>query len=90
MNTLAIKPPLGDLYNFIDKVHSYPVSAGQLLQLARRSRAPKPVIDFYKTFHGDQIFKDEDDLTSRSEQVDLMRREEDEMPPEIERGPEDY
>lgn len=90
MNTLTIEPRLHDLYEFIEKVERYPVSAGQLLQPARRLKAPQPVVDFYRTFHRDQVFRDAEDLTSRSEQVDIMRREEDEMPPEIERGPEDY
>lgn len=90
MNTLAIKPPLNDLYRLINQVDDYPVSVRQLLKLARQLNAPRSVIEFYKSFQPDQVFSDEEDLTSRSEQVDLMRREEGEMPPEIERGPEDF
>jgi hypothetical protein len=55
---------------------------GQLLNLARQQRAPKAVIDFYKSFDQDQVFRDEDELTGRSEQVDIMRQEEADMPRE--------
>jgi hypothetical protein len=82
MNSLAIQPKLIDLYRFIDKVNRYPVSVGQLLNLARQQRAPKAVIDFYKSFDQDQVFRDEDELTGRSEQVDIMRQEEADMPRE--------
>lgn len=90
MTTLTINPALKDLYNFISLVDRYPVSAAQLQGLAKRIKAPKPVADFYKSFHGDQVFSDEEDLVSRSEQVDIMRHEETGMPWEIERGPEEY
>lgn len=90
MGILVIKPTLNELYGFIEQVRSYPVSTGQLLQLAGDIDAPKPVIDFYKAFRGDQVFADRDDLTGRSEQLDILMQEEDEMPQELERAPEEY
>lgn len=80
MNTLVARPGLSELYTFIDKVDIYPVSVSQLIELARSVRAPKPIVDFYKSFGGGQIFKDQEDLLSRSEQVDIMRQEELDMP----------
>ena len=80
MNTLVARPVLSDLYRLIDKVDAYPVSVDDLLDLARKLKAPRPVIDFYKSFARYQKFHDQDDLIGRSEQVGLMRREEIEMP----------
>jgi hypothetical protein len=90
LNVLAIKPPLNDLYKLIDKVPKYPLSNRQLVNFASKVRAPKEVVDFYRTFNDSRIYKNRDDLATISEQVDLMRQEEAEMPREIERGPEDY
>ena len=89
MNTLVARPGLSELYDFIAKVENYPVSVNQLVDLARRVRAPKPIIDFYKSFSRGQIFDDEDDLLSRSEQVDIMRQEERDMPKDYLSVPEE-
>ena len=90
MATLAMQSSLSDLHGFIAKVRGYPVSVRQLIKFARDSQAPKDVIKFYETFDDDQVFKDKDDLTSRSEQVEIMREESGEMPREEERSPEEY
>lgn len=89
LNALAIRPPLTDLYKLIDKVPKYPLSNRQLIDLAAKSKAPKEVVDFYKTF-SDRTYESREELASLSEQVDMMRHEEAEMPQEIERGPEEY
>jgi hypothetical protein len=80
MNTLVARPALSELYDFIDKVDIYPISVTQVIDLARRVRAPKPVTDFYKSFGRGQVFSDQEDLLSRSEQVEIMRQEERDMP----------
>ena len=80
MNTLVARPALSEIYDFINKVDNYPVSVNKLMNLARRVRAPKPVIDFYGSFGRNQVFKDEDELLSRSEQVEIMRQDELDMP----------
>lgn len=87
LNILTIRPPLNDLYNLIDKVSKFPVSNRQLIDLASKTRAPKEVVDFYRTFN-DRVYKNRDELVSVSEQVDLMRQEEVEMPPETARDEE--
>lgn len=88
-STLAIRPPLSELYSLIDKVPKFPVSNRQLVDFASKTKAPKEVVDFYKTFN-DRVYKNRDELVSLSEQVDLMRQEEADMPPEVELSPEDY
>jgi hypothetical protein len=80
MNTLAARPALDELYGFISKIDTYPVSVEQLVDRAKKVRASKPIVDFYKSFGGRQIFDDREDLLSRSEQVDIMRHEERDMP----------
>jgi hypothetical protein len=86
---LSAKPNLVELYNLIEKVPRFPVSNQQLLNLAARRRAPKEVVDFYRSF-GNQTYKNKDDLTARTEQVDLMRQEESKMPKEEEVAAEDF
>lgn len=88
-SALAIRPPLNELYKLIDNVPKFPVSNRQLVTFASKNKAPKEVVDFYKTFN-DRVYKNRDELASVSEQVDMMRQEEADMPREIELSPEDY
>ena len=89
-DALTIKPPLNDLYSFINKVKSYPISVREIVSTAGRLGAPKDVINFYASFLPSLTFHDKDELISCSEQVDIMRAERPTMPPEEERSPEDY
>jgi hypothetical protein len=92
MNTVTLQsqPSLTQLNSLIKRVQSYPISVSGLLDLARASKQPKEVLDFYKSFRQDQVFEDPDDLQSRSEQVEMMRQEEKDMPRELETAPEEY
>ena len=90
MQALAAQPSLNQLNGFITKVRSYPVSAKQLIQLGQKVGAPKAVIDFYQSFDPQRQFNNHDDLATSSEQVDILRKEQSEMPREEERSPEDY
>ncbi|HVS78687.1 MAG TPA: hypothetical protein VHD84_00125 [Candidatus Saccharimonadales bacterium] len=89
MAVLAVKPSLNDLYTFIDRVEDYPISAGRVAELAHRAEGPKSVADFYRSFDPDTIFTNKEDLTTRSEQVDIIRHEEMEMPAELDSIPEE-
>jgi hypothetical protein len=90
MSTLTSTPSLDTLYTFIDKVNSYPITPRQLIGVAKDKRAPKSIVNFYAAFDPNQEFEDKDDLVSRSEQVEIMREQEAEMPREEERAPEEY
>lgn len=87
LNILTIRPPLADLYKLIDKVPKYPLSNRQLIDLAAKSKSPREVIDFYRTFN-DRVYKSRDELAAVSEQVDMMRQDEAEMPRESARDEE--
>jgi hypothetical protein len=87
LNALTIRPPLADLYKLIDKVPRYPLSNRQLIDLAAKYESSQEVIDFYRTFN-DRVYKSRDELAAVSEQVDLMRQEEAEMPRESARDEE--
>jgi hypothetical protein len=82
MVTLSAQPSLNELDGFIDRVRSYPISAAQLLRLARDSKASNRIINFYRSFAPDRVFTDKDDLESSSEQVDILRQERPSMPHE--------
>jgi hypothetical protein len=68
-------PNLNELHTVIAKVPGYPVTAGQLVELAAAEHAPQPVIDFYRSFSPDEIFSNEEDLVARSEHIEIMHRE---------------
>jgi hypothetical protein len=71
-------------------VPAYPITVSRLLDIARSSRQPKEVVNFYENFNHDQVFEDSEDLQGRSEQVEMMRQSEKDMPKEWETAPEEY
>ena len=87
MIVLAAQPSLSELYGLINKVPRYPLTIQRLLKLADDTGASKEVVNFYRIFAKDQVFDSEEDLAGRTEQIQIMRREE--MPPEAEIVPED-
>jgi hypothetical protein len=82
-------PSIDELYDLIDSVSAFPVTAGNLAELAVAEGAGRRVIDFYRSFPHDQIFKDREDLQARSEQIQMMSAEEDDQPWEIPRSPQE-
>ena len=82
MITVTSQPSLNELKGFTAKVPGFPLSAEQLLQFARDTGASPKIINFYKKFASYRVFKDRDDLTASSEQVDILRAEEPQMPRE--------
>ncbi len=87
MILLENQASLVDLHSLIDKVKSYPITAAELIELAKASGAPKEVIRFYKAFPKDQVFGSKEDLITRTENLEIMHREN--PPPEILLAPED-
>ena len=75
MINLSTHPSISRLHELIDQVPSYPISAGQLVQLAKRRRFPSEVIDFYRPFRSDQLFYSRDHLEAQTEVVELMQTE---------------
>jgi hypothetical protein len=71
---------MNQLYRLIDRVPRYPLSIQRLLKFARDSGAPDEVVNFYKSFANDQVFDSKDDLAGRTEQLEIMRHDETEMP----------
>lgn len=88
MILLASQPRLADLHHLINDIRSYPISIRRLLGLASRKQVAPEVIDFYKNFPENIIFKDRDDLLARTEQVEILRRE-NQPEEDVVRGAED-
>ncbi len=78
---LKTQPKLTDLYQLIEKVPRYPITSGQLVDLASANNANSSVIGFYRSFK-DVTFYDEDDLAGTSEQLQFMEKEEIKQPPD--------
>ncbi len=75
MILLEDEPTLTDLHRLIGQVPSYPIAVKQLVDLALSNHAPKPVIEFYKSFPGDEIFSDKDDLMVTTDNVEMLRHQ---------------
>ena len=80
MILLHNQPALSDIEALVKRVPLFPYSVKQLLKLAQEEHFPESVIRFYKTFPGDEVFEDAEDLMARTEQVELMRDEERQRP----------
>ena len=87
MRVLQNQPTLTDLHHLIDGVLKYPVTAGELANLAKEKQAPQAIIDFYMSFPRDEIFEDQFDLLARTEQVEMLRHQS--APAEIMHAPEE-
>lgn len=68
-------PSLTDLHTLITKVPGFPITVKQLVELAKKKRTPKAVVDFYKAFPEDEIFEDNDDLLSRTENLEILHHQ---------------
>lgn len=90
LGTAAVKPSPAQLNSFIARISSFPVTAAQLSKIGARLGAPKDVIRFYKSFAPDRVFEDEEDLAASTEQIEIMRGEQPEMPREEEVATEEY
>lgn len=67
----------------------FPTTAGEILTIAKKWNFSQSTIDFLKSFPKDEEFKNIEDFTTRSEELELMIREEREMPKEVLRSPQD-
>ncbi|MBI4033602.1 hypothetical protein HY379_01250 [Candidatus Saccharibacteria bacterium] len=68
-------PSLTELHGLIGKIADYPISVKQLVELAKREKSSKAVVDFYNAFPEDEIFSDQDDLISRTESVEMLHHQ---------------
>lgn len=66
----------------------FPTNAGHILKLARGWNFNKSTIDFVKLFPEDEEFKTMRDFVNRSEELELLIREERKMPAEKLRSPQ--
>jgi hypothetical protein len=81
------QPHLTDLHWVIDLVPRFPITVRQLVELARRKKAPDAAVNFYKSFPADEIFEDKDDLLTRTENIEILRHQS--APQEEMRAPEE-
>lgn len=72
---LKEEPTLTELHSLISKVSSYPIAANRLVNLAQRKGMSNAVVNFYKDFPQDEIFDDEDDLLSRTENLEILHHQ---------------
>ena len=76
MRVLDRTTVLDELHHFIDSIEDFPMSAGELVELAEQTGADHSVVAFYQAFPDDAVFPDKEDLLARSEQVGFLNSEE--------------
>jgi hypothetical protein len=76
MIILANRPSLTELRSVIAHVPRYPISAKSLVNVAQNTNASADTIEFFRGFRGYHVFEDADDLINRTEQLEIMHREE--------------
>ena len=90
MIALSSKFASSDLEHLAKAVPKYPISIKNLIGIASRRKISPDVINFYRAFPDSAVFDDEDDMMTRTEQVGLLRHEEQYQPTEDQvRGAED-
>jgi hypothetical protein len=91
MIVLDNPPGIKKLRELIDKIPGsrYPITVEQLVDFAHRQGVDWTVIDFYKTFPEDQVFRNKQDLLARSEQVELFQEQDEDLPAETLHSPQD-
>lgn len=91
MNAISLQaqPSRSQLDSLIKQIPRYPISISGLLDFARKHKQPKEVLEFYGGWR-DQVFESPDELQERTEQVEMMRQEEKDMPPEQLVATEEY
>ncbi|HZP55153.1 MAG TPA: hypothetical protein VFB03_00050 [Candidatus Saccharimonadales bacterium] len=75
MILLKEEPSITDLHYLIDQVPRYPIAVYELVDLAKDTHSPQPVIDFYSSFPDDMKFADQFELLERTEEVEMLRHE---------------
>ena len=87
MRVIESTAVIDEVRRFIRQVDDYPVTAGELVELANQNDAGEEVVKFYEAFPDDAVFPDKEDLLARSEQVGLLNSED--QPPEEFHAPEE-
>jgi len=63
---------LDSLHQFIQRVEQYPITAKEIVELAIKEQVDPMIINFYRAFHKDEAFQNQEELVVRSEQIQLM------------------
>lgn len=77
-----------EIKSLASAVSQYPISVKSLINLANRKKLSDDVINFYRVFPDTAVFDDADDIVARTEQVNILRNEQQPLE-DIVRGAED-
>ena len=80
MNYTQELPNLDNLNWIAGMAGSFPVSAGAVRRLAETWKLNKSVVDFLKLFPEDEEFDNREDFITRCEDLELIIKEERDMP----------
>ena len=80
-------PSLDKIFLLAKSVESFPTAAGTILKIAKKRNFGKKVTDFLELFPGGEIFSDEQDFLTRSDEMSTILKEERDLQDEILRSP---
>jgi hypothetical protein len=82
-------PRLDNIVWLAKHIDPFPITAGEILDIAQTWKFNKSILEFLKLFPADEEFESRADFLTRVEELEIMIREEREMPVEILRSPLD-
>lgn len=82
-------PKADNLSRLAESAGPFPITAGNLAQKAKSMKFNKSMQDFLRQFPDDEVFESRADFVLRSEELEMLFREERDMPNEVLRSPQD-
>ena len=73
---------MAKFHKLINAIRDYPVTADEVMQIARKLDAPEEVVAFYCEFPPDAVFSDRGDLITRTEEVEIFEESMPDQPEE--------
>ena len=89
MNNDLLIPHIGNVNLLKQLARPFPVAAGDVLGIAQLWGFSDSTIRFLKLFPEDEMFESEDDFLTRAEELESMMLQEQDMPREMLRSPQD-
>jgi len=89
MTYLTTLPHIDNMRRLKQVARPFPAAAGAILEKAQTLNFSTSTLDLVKLFPEEEIFETEDDFVNRCEELELLIREEQSMPAEVLRSPQD-
>ena len=89
MTYKTVLPRIDNILWLSNLARPFPKTAGEILDIALSWKFSKSITDFLKLFPRDEVFENGEDFVTRLEELEMMIREERQMPFEHLRSAQD-